>query len=71
MLADRFQNVQPGTRVTFSIRLENTRFVRIDRPQIYRLNVVLRGDGVTRLDETLVDIVVPALDGRGCPPAGG
>jgi len=67
LLPDRFVNVQPGTRVTFSIQLANTRFERLDVPQVFRLNVVLRGDGVTRLDETLVDIVVPALDGRGCP----
>jgi hypothetical protein len=65
-LADRFAAVRPGTRVTFSIMLANERFELEDEPQVYRLIIVLRGDGVTRLTETVVDIVIPARDGRGC-----
>lgn len=67
MLANRFVDVQPGTRVTFSVLLANETIERTDEPQTYRMIIVLRGDGVTRLSETVVDIVIPALDGRGCP----
>ena len=69
-LPDRFVDVRPGTRVTFSILLANERFERLDVPQVYRLIVALRGDGVTRLSETIVDIVVPAIDGDGCDELG-
>lgn len=69
-LPDRFVGVRPGTRVRFSVLLENERFERLDYPQVHRLVVVLRGDGVTRLSETIVDIVVPAIDGDGCDELG-
>ncbi|AKF09230.1 internalin [Sandaracinus amylolyticus] len=69
-LPDRFVDVRPGTRVTFSIMLANERFVRMEEPQVFRMIVVLRGDGVTRLSETIVDIVVPAIDGDGCDELG-
>lgn len=65
-LEDRFVDVAPGTRVTFRVWLANERIERTDEVQRYRMIVVLRGDGVTRLTETVVDIVIPALDGRGC-----
>jgi hypothetical protein len=66
ILPDRFADVRPGTRVTFRILLANERIPQTDEPQIFRLTIVLRGDGVTRLSETVVDIVVPSLDGVGC-----
>lgn len=69
-LPDRFADVRPGTRVSFSILLANERFERLEVPQVYRMVVVLRGDGVTRLSETIVDIVVPAIDGDGCDELG-
>jgi hypothetical protein len=66
MLRDRFVDVRPGTRVTFSIQLANERIERTSEVQVYRMTIVLRGDGVVRLDETVVDVVIPARDGRGC-----
>lgn len=65
---DRFDEVTPGTRVTFRIRLQNETIERGPEPQVYRMTIVLRGDRVTRLQQTVVDVVIPALDGRGCPP---
>jgi len=64
---DRYLDTRPGTRVHFAVDLANERFEVIERPQIFRLVVVVRGDGVTRLEELHVDIVVPGWDGRGCP----
>ena len=69
VLGDRFGAVRPGTQVTFSIQLANERIERTSEPQVYRMRIVLRGDGVTRLSETLVEVVVPSADGRGCPGA--
>lgn len=66
LLGDRFDDVRPDTRVTFSIELANARIERTGEPQRYRMTVVLRGDGVTRLSETVVDVVIPSLDGEGC-----
>ena len=66
VLPDRFDDVSPGTRVLFSILLANERIPQIEIPQRYRMTVVLRGDTVTRLTETVVDIVIPADDGTGC-----
>lgn len=63
---DRFLDVRPGTRVTFAVDLANERIMRSATPQVYRMTVVLRGDEVTRLSETVVDVVIPAIDGRGC-----
>lgn len=64
---DRFDEVTPGTRVTFRIRLANESIERGPEPQIYRMTIVLRGDRVTRLQTTVVDVVIPSLDGEGCP----
>ncbi len=66
-LGDRYANVLPGTRVAFRVALRNELFEREVDPQFFYLRVVLRGDGVTRLRETVVQIVVPSLDGEGCP----
>ena len=65
-LGDRYEAVQPGTRVRFRIGLANERIERGPEPQTYYLTIVLRGDGVTRLRETVVQVVIPARDGRGC-----
>ena len=60
---DRFLDVRPGTRTTFRILLANERIPQTDVPQIFLLRVVLRGDGVLRLRETVVQIVVPSRGG--------
>lgn len=65
-LGDRYLDVRPGTRVGFRVFLANERIERGPEPQEYTLTIVLRGDGVTRLTETVVLVVIPALDGRGC-----
>lgn len=64
--ADRFDDVVPGTQVTFRVFFANELIERTDEVQRYRLRVVLRGDGVTRLTATTVEIVIPSLDGEGC-----
>lgn len=65
-LADRFDDVRPGTRVTFRVLFANDRIERGPDPIRYRLRVTLIGDGVTELATTVVDVVIPALDGEGC-----
>ena len=63
---DRFDAVRPGTRVTFRVLFANDRIERGPDPIRYRLRVTLIGDGVTELATTVVDVVIPALDGEGC-----
>ncbi len=69
-LGDRYEAVRPGTLVRFRVALANERFERGPEPQSYYLTVVLRGDGVTRLRETVVQIVIPSVAGEGCPDIG-
>lgn len=64
--ADRFDAVRPGTRVTFRVLFANERIERGPLPIRYRLRVTLIGDGVTELATTVVDVVIPSLDGAGC-----
>lgn len=64
---DRYEGVRPGTRVRFRVALANETFPRGPEPQSYYLTIVLRGDGVTRLRETVVEVVIPSLGGDGCP----
>ena len=65
-LGDRYAEVRPGTRVGFRVGLANETIPRGPEPQVYYLTVVLRGDGVTRLLETTVQVVIPSLGGEGC-----
>ncbi len=64
---DRFENVRPGTTVVFNVTFRN------DMPAAaasreYVVNIVMRGDGATRLAETSVRIIVPGTSGSlGCP----
>jgi hypothetical protein len=66
MGADRFDDVVPGTEVTFRVHFMNELIERTDEVQRYRMRIVLRGDGVTRLTTTIVEIVIPSRDGMGC-----
>jgi hypothetical protein len=63
LAGDRFDDVRPGTRVEFRLVLQNLTTRQTDEDQRFRLRVVLRGDGVSRLRETLVEVVVPRLGG--------
>lgn len=65
-LGDRYESVRPGTRVRFRVVLRNDAFELGPEPQSFFLTVVLRGDGVVRLRETLVEIVIPSVRGEGC-----
>ncbi len=63
---DRYDQVRPGTRVTFRILLANELIPRTDVPQRFRAHVTMRGDRVTHLLELDVDLVVPSNHGIGC-----
>jgi hypothetical protein len=65
-LGDRFGEVRPGTRVFFSVLLQNELFPVMREPQSFLMRIVLRGDGVTRLQTTLVRIVIPGVSGETC-----
>ncbi len=65
-LGDEYLGVRPGTRVGFRVFLANERIERGPEPQEYTITVVLRGDGVTRLTETVVLVVIPSIGGDGC-----
>lgn len=66
VLADRYLDVTPGTSVAFRVFLANDRIERTAVAQRYRLRIVLIGDGAARLSETVVEVVIPSLDGVGC-----
>ena len=66
-LADRFEDVRPGTTVRFRLVLRNELLMPGPEPLHYPLRVVVRGDGVNRLREEWVDIVVPEEPGTVCP----
>ena len=63
-----YLGVRPGTTVRFRVHLANEVLPTQETAQSYLLRLLLRGDGVTRLRETLVEIVIPGLDGQGCAP---
>jgi len=63
-LGDRFSEVRPGTRVNFRILLFNDSIPQTDEAQRFYMWVILRGDGVTRLQETLLEIVIPPIGGE-------
>ncbi|HJL18839.1 MAG TPA: VWA domain-containing protein [Sandaracinaceae bacterium LLY-WYZ-13_1] len=62
-LEDRFTGVVPGTRLRFAVRLFNERIPQTDERQSFLMRLVVRGDRVTRLSETLVQIDVPPIGG--------
>ena len=64
--ADRFDHVHPGTEVTFVVTLDNRSFPSSGPGREFVLRLVLRGDGVTRLLEEEVRVVVPGSTGAGC-----
>ena len=62
----RFVGVQAGTTLVFQIQLRNGVVVPGAEPQRISLRLVFRGDQRFELDKRLVDLVIPAQDGRGC-----
>ncbi len=60
-----FRRVRAGTRVIFQLRLRNGVVVPGTEPLRLRLEVIFRGDG-TPLATQIVEVVIPAADGRGC-----
>lgn len=68
-LGDSYERVRPGTRVSFRVFLANDSIARGPEPISYFLTTTLRGDGVTRLKNTIVQVVIPSLTGGGCDVA--
>lgn len=66
IVGDAFADVLPGSEVTFIVHFDNRTVVRTDRAQVYRLTVVLRGDGMRWLRDFVVDVVIPSRAGDGC-----
>jgi len=54
-----FYGVLPGTLLTFEVTFLNDFVPEGDRPQAFRARIVVRGNGVARLDEKEVLILVP------------
>lgn len=54
-----FLDVQPGTEATFDVKAENTIVPGAADPQVFTLQIQVRGDGVTTLDTRQVVIIVP------------
>jgi hypothetical protein len=61
--ASTFYGVLPGTRVTFRIQFVNdTCFPADVVPRVFLARIVVRGGGVTDLDEREVIILVPPVE---------
>jgi len=58
-----FYEVLPGTNVEFMVQFQNDGcFEGNENAQIFRATIVVQGDHVTRLDERVVLIIVPAIE---------
>lgn len=66
LMGDRFSDVRAGTELHFRLVLQNESVAPTTNAQSAMLNVVFRGDGVTRLAERSVRIVIPSISGDGC-----
>jgi predicted small lipoprotein YifL len=65
--AGTFRQVRTGTRVVFQLTLRNGSIAPGAGPQVFPLEIVFRGDRRTRVGSTTIDIVIPGIDGSGCP----
>jgi hypothetical protein len=66
-----FRGVRTGTMVVFQLRLRAGVVAPGVGPQRFLLEVVFRGDGRTRIDSRIIEIVVPGADGSGCEDGSG
>lgn len=66
-----FRGVRTGTLVVFQLRLRAGVVAPGVGPQRFLLEVVFRGDGRTRIDSRIIEIVVPGADGSGCEAGSG
>jgi len=57
-----FFQVQPGTRVTFTVTFRNTIFPPQPSATVFKATIVVRGNHVARLDSRTVIIIVPPDD---------
>ncbi|MCC6878029.1 MAG: hypothetical protein IT378_27200 [Sandaracinaceae bacterium] len=64
-----FYGVQAGTRVFYRLLLRGGAVVPGTEPRRFRLEIVFRGDGRTRLGSRIVEFVIPSIDGQGCEPS--
>ena len=65
--AGTFVGVRSGTTVVFQLIVRTDAFVPGPEPQRIRIEVIFRGEGRTFLGSQIVEIVIPAADGEGCP----
>jgi hypothetical protein len=61
-----FRDVVSGTDLLFRLTLHNDAIVPGPTARRFRLEIVFRGDGRTRLDRRIIEIVIPGADGTGC-----
>jgi len=61
-----FRGVISGTDLLFQLRLRNDAVVPGPTARRFLLEIVFRGDGRTRLDRRIIEIVIPGADGTGC-----
>jgi hypothetical protein len=54
-----FFQVQPGTQVVFDVTFENNFFAPRESAAVFKAKIVVLGNGVARLDERIVIIIVP------------
>ena len=56
-----FRNVTPGSTVQFRLTVRNTIFPQRTQAQLFTIDLIVVGDGVTTLDVRTVYIIVPAM----------
>jgi len=63
---DTFNDVRPGTRVSFQLVLDLSAMPPGPEPIRVPLDAVLRAGGGARVAAQRIELVVPAPDGRAC-----
>ncbi len=61
-----FVGARAGTRLHWQLIVVPGAVVPGTEPRRFQIEVVFRGDGVRPIGREIVDIVIPAADGRGC-----
>ena len=58
-----FYEVLPGARVEFNVQFQNVDcFAGDEMARAFKATIVVQGDHVTRLDDRIVLIIVPAVE---------